>query len=118
MNWKQSALQSASAHPTIVAMRERAQWHRKESENFLVHSVHAMHQHDKDASHMEATATALEMEMVAKAGITAGEWIAYAVGRSKDVGRYIQVQTAQGWNPDYFWCEAPQTVKAESAALM
>lgn len=115
MSWREAAMRNASQHPTVLGLRCKAYWHRKQSENFLVHSVQAMHQHEKDADHHEATATSLEMEMVAKAGVTAGEWKCYLTGFSKEIGRYIQVQTSQGWSPDYFWCQHPQ--KAASATL-
>lgn len=118
MNWMEAAQKRASFHPTIVGLRSRAKWHRQESENFLVHSVNAMRQHEQEAQHLEATATYLEMEMVVKAGVAAGEWKTYLVGHNREVGKYIQVLSDQGWNPDYFWCEDPQPVSADCAALM
>ena len=118
MNWMEAAQQRASAHPTIVGLRSDARRHRQESENDRVHSAEVMRQHAMQAHQFEATANRLEMEMVAKAGVAAGEWKSYLVGHSREVGAYIQVLTDQGWNPDYFWCEDPQPVSADCAALM
>lgn len=118
MNWMEAAQQRASVHPTIVGLRVSAKRHRQESENDLVHSATVMRQHEMQAHQFEATANRLEMEMVARAGVEAGEWKSYLVGHSQEVGAYIQVLTDQGWNPDYFWCEDPPSVTAESAALM
>jgi len=66
-----------------------------------------MCQHEKEADFAERTAKLLEMELIAKAGVAAGEYKSYLVGRHRDHGAYVQVETDQGWNPDYFWCENP-----------
>jgi len=120
MNWMETAQQTCS-----LAIRRSSAFDlvrsgiASQSDNFLVHSVNAIAVSDElEAQHLEATATYLEMEMVVKAGVAAGEWNTYLVGHNREVGKYIQVQTEQGWNPDYFWCEDPASVTADSAALM
>ncbi|MBS3912685.1 MAG: hypothetical protein KGZ70_12840 [Hydrogenophaga sp.] len=118
MNWMVQAQQRAAKHPTIVKLRSSAKRHRQESSNNLAHSASDIREHAMWAQQFDATANRLEMEMVAKAGVEAGEWKSYLVGHNREVGSYIQVMTDQGWNPDYFWCEDPQPVSAESAALM
>lgn len=118
MKWMEAAQQRASTHPTIVGLRSDARRHRQESENELMLSAVVMRQHAMQANQFEATANRLEMEMVAKAGVAAGEWKSYLVGHNQEVGAYIQVLTDQGWNPNYFWCEDPQPVPTDCAALM
>lgn len=118
MSWMEQAQERAAQHPTIVGLRSTAKWYRQESENELVHSASAIREHAMWAQQFEATANRMEMEMVAKAGVEGGEWKSYLVGHSREVGSYIQVMTDQGWDPDYFWCEDPKPVAAESAALM
>jgi hypothetical protein len=39
--------------------------------------------------------------------VTAGRALAYLTGYRRDIGRYIEVLTDQGWNPDRFWEEFP-----------
>lgn len=39
--------------------------------------------------------------------IAAGHAISYLTGYSREVGRYVEVLTDQGWNPDRFWEEFP-----------
>lgn len=114
MGWYAEALDKARRHPTITGLRERGGWHRSQSQNFRDLSVQSMRQHEGEAESLEATATYLEMEMVARAGMHAGEYRAVCVGRSAEVGRYIQVETDQGWNPDYFWCEIPMEASPSS----
>ena len=118
MNWMEAAQQRASTHPTIAGLRSDARRHRQESQNDLVHSASVMRQHEMQARQFQTTATRLEMEMVARAGVETGEWKSYLVGHSQEVGAYIQVLTDQGWSPDFFWCEDPQPVSADCAALM
>lgn len=36
-----------------AVLLNRAQWHRSESQNFLRHSVQAMHQHERTAEDLE-----------------------------------------------------------------
>lgn len=40
-----------------------------------------------------------------QADMKAGHIRAYATGYSKTRGRYIEIQTDQGWNPDPVWQE-------------
>jgi hypothetical protein len=42
-----------------AAMLNRAKWHRAESQNFLRHSVAAMHQHEREAEDLERRAAEL-----------------------------------------------------------
>jgi len=114
INWYHDALLAAQKHPTIAAMRSRAERHRKEGQNFLNHGCEALRQHDEDADRLNATADLLEMEMVAKAGVAAGEFKAYAIGFNRVNGSYIHVETSQGWDPDPFWAQYRESEIIES----
>jgi hypothetical protein len=41
----------------------------------------------------------------ARAEIDAGHAIAYCTGHTRTRGRYVEIETAQGWNPDPLWQE-------------
>jgi len=45
-----------------ASLRQRAQWHRTEGQNFLRHSVAAMRQHDEEAADLEAEADRLTQQ--------------------------------------------------------
>jgi hypothetical protein len=49
--------------------------------------------------------TYLQAIEAARAEIDAGHARAYAIAYNHDRGRYIEIQTDQGWNPDPFWQE-------------
>lgn len=53
-------------HPSpatrAASLRQRAQWHRNEGQNFLRHSAAAMRQHDEEARDLEAEADRLTNE--------------------------------------------------------
>lgn len=98
-DWYAAAAAEAARHPTIVGLRQSAQGQR-----------------ESEAESLEATASYLEAEMIARSGVAAGEYRAVCVGHTADVGRYIRVETDQGWNPDYFWCETPLEVSPLSGS--
>ena len=41
----------------------------------------------------------------ARSEINAGRAICYATGYTRERGRYVELQTDQGWNPEPFWTE-------------
>lgn len=45
-----------------AALRNRAQWHRTEGQNYLRHSAAAMRQHDEEAADLEAEADRLTQQ--------------------------------------------------------
>ena len=49
--------------------------------------------------------TYLQAIEAARAEIDAGHAIAYATGHSHARGRYVEIETTQGWNPEPFWTE-------------
>ena len=53
-------------HPSpatrAASLRQRAQWHRNEANNYLRHSVAAMHQHEEEAQDLENEAARLEAQ--------------------------------------------------------
>ena len=49
-----------SPQAQAYSLRQQAQWHREESQNFLRHSVPAMYQHERAADALEAQADKLE----------------------------------------------------------
>jgi hypothetical protein len=49
--------------------------------------------------------TFTEAVRLAMAEIKAGHAINYLVEYSRERGRFISIQTDQGWNPDPFWQE-------------
>jgi len=53
-------------HPSpatrAASLRQRAQWHRSEANNYLRHSVAAMRQHEEEALDLEAEAARLEAQ--------------------------------------------------------
>jgi hypothetical protein len=51
-----------SPQAQAFSLRQRAQWHRKQSEDYLNHSVSAMRQHKQAAEAMEEQADKLEQE--------------------------------------------------------
>lgn len=94
---------NAFRHPVVLGLRARAEWHKMQSQDFLNKSVNTMHQHEKEAQELEKTAAYFERDAMARAGLAAGEFTAVCTGFSKESGRYIQVQNAQGWKN--FWSE-------------
>lgn len=108
MSWLQSTLSRAAQHPSVTSALDRARWHRKESEDFLRHSVQAMYQHERDAVHLASTAQRLQHELLMQEGMTAGVWQAYAVKHCPTRGTCIQVYTRGVWLKGYIWSEKPQ----------
>lgn len=106
MDWKLAGRNAAAKNCTIIAMRERAKWHRLQAKEFLSNSCHSMGQHERDAEALEAAATKLEQLEIARAGVEAGEFKAILQGYSLKRGSYIEVQADEGWMP--FWCEERQ----------
>ena len=51
-----------SPQAQAFSLRQRARWHREQSEDFLNHSVSAMRQHEQAAEAMEEQADKLEQE--------------------------------------------------------
>jgi hypothetical protein len=51
------------------------------------------------------TAEYLEVQAYAQQQLKAGHIKAYCTGHSHERGRYIEVQTDQGWNPEPWWQE-------------
>ena len=53
-------------HPSpatrAASLRQRAQWHRNEAQNFLRHSTAAMRQHDEEAQDLETEADRLTQQ--------------------------------------------------------
>lgn len=43
----------------------------------------------------------------AREEIANGHALSYLTGYSREVGRYVEVLTDQGWNPQRFWEEFP-----------
>jgi hypothetical protein len=56
--------------------------------------------HQHDAAYLEAHALATAL-------LKAGEIRAYSVSRHRDLGRVIEVETDQGWDPAPLFCEHP-----------
>ena len=48
-----------------------------------------------------------QAEQFAREMLRTGDIIAYAAGYTHERGRYIEVETDQGWNPDPIWQEIP-----------
>lgn len=48
-----------SAHTQAQTLQSRAEWHRREAQNFLRHSCAAMYQHEKEAERLEREAAKL-----------------------------------------------------------
>lgn len=46
-----------------------------------------------------------KMMKLAKSEIKLGYALYISTGFNRDIGRYIDVQTDQGWNPEHFWQE-------------
>lgn len=46
-----------------------------------------------------------EAMAAARAEIEAGRAISMVTGYTRERGRYVELQTDQGWNPDPFWTE-------------
>lgn len=46
---------------------------------------------------------------MARKEIADGYALSYLTGYDPKVGRYIEVMTDQGWNPDRFWEEFPMS---------
>jgi hypothetical protein len=103
--WLAKARELVTNDPEITRLRRLAAWYRQQSEDFLNLSCNAMRQHERSAEEALTTAEFLEMKHVAAVGQTAGEWLSFEVGDDRDVGRYIRVQSPEGWGPGYFWCE-------------
>lgn len=91
MSWLQSTLSRAAQHPSVTSALEQARWHRKESEDFLRHSVQAMYQHERDAVHLASTAQRLQHELLMQEGMAAGVWQEY--------GRRMRSSTAPRVEP-------------------
>lgn len=51
-----------NAATRAASLRERAQWHRTEAQNFLRHSAAAMRQHEEEARDLEAEADRLTQQ--------------------------------------------------------
>lgn len=49
-----------------------------------------------------------EAVQAARAEVKAGRAICYLTGYTRERGRYVELQTDQGWNPDPFWTEREQ----------
>jgi hypothetical protein len=49
--------------------------------------------------------TYLQAIELARAEVKAGHAIAYAPGYSHDRGRYVEIETAEGWSHEPFWQE-------------
>jgi len=47
----------------------------------------------------------LKAQAAAAQEVKDGNAISYLTGYSRDIGRYIELQTDQGWNPEPFWIE-------------
>ncbi len=45
-----------------------------------------------------------------------GHALSYLTGYSRETGRYIELQTDQGWNPEPFWQEHRAEYSGESEA--
>lgn len=71
-----------------AAMLARAQWHRAESENFLRHSVAAMHQHEREAEDLERRAAAMHDPH------QAAEAAAFTLAHTNNQPRTTSAQTA------------------------
>lgn len=41
----------------------------------------------------------------ARQAVKDGDILAYATGRTKEMGRHLVVETEQGWNPNPWWQE-------------
>jgi len=92
---------------TTNALRERAAWHRAQAQDFLNNSVASMRQHEAEAEQLEGTAAFLDAQERAKQDMEAGHITAYATGHSYSRGRYIEVCSDQGWDPEPYWRELP-----------
>jgi hypothetical protein len=114
MDWMQIAKKKAEKDALIIALRERAQWHREKARDVMNTSSYAMERHESDAQAMERTANLLVQEMIAKEGVKAGLFRSVLVGHHLQNGSYVEVLTDQGWVP--FWSEnrvlQPQSVPA------
>jgi len=51
-----------SPQAQAYSLRQRAQWHREQSEDYLNHSTAAMYQHERAADALEQQADKLEQE--------------------------------------------------------
>jgi hypothetical protein len=51
-----------SPQAQAYSLRQRARWHREQSEDYLNHSAAAMHQHERAADALEEQADKLEQE--------------------------------------------------------
>lgn len=105
--WLSQAREIVAKDPEITRLRQLAARYRLLSEDFLNHSINSMRQHERSAEEALSHADFLEMKHIASAGQSAGEWRSFEVGEDRDVGRYIRVQSPEGWGLGYFWCEFP-----------
>ena len=93
----EAAAAEAARSATVVALRNLAKWHRDESKNHLKCSASAMRQHGLDADYYEQSAQALEHELIAKAGVSAGAFSSVCRGYTPQRGRFIEVLKPTGW---------------------
>ena len=49
--------------------------------------------------------TYFEAVEAARAEVKAGRAVCYLTGFTRERGRYVELQTDQGWNPESFWTE-------------
>lgn len=104
-DWVGAAIEAADKHPTIKALLAQA-------------CELEQHTATKGEAHsIRKTAEFIKMSMVASAGLKAGEFKATCTGFSHQRGRYIQVQSDQGWDPDPFWSEISPEEEAIEGSL-
>ena len=55
--------------------------------------------------------TYFEAVEAAKAEVKAGYAIRYLTGYTRERGRYVEIETDGGWNPEPFWTEYEQDTR-------
>jgi len=116
MDWKTQASMEAEKNCTVIAMRNRAQWHRERGMDFLNNSVRAMAQHDDDARALDAAADMIVQEHIANAGVKAGVYESAVTGFDRVRGKYVEVRDEKGWR--CIWSEklnAQEAVEMEAS---